>query len=305
MHCVVANSRMQALYPVSGHLAKPGAKLEDMLRYGAENGEYPGVEGPEAVDAFVRLWMSCFASGEAFVGESELAGERWLMVSHHPTASGGYVSIRADITAQKQRETELQEAKDDLEARSGELMLLAERAAGGAPRRRHGQSQQVAVPRQHGARTAHAAQCHQRLLGADPQRGVRPDATHQIQRICRVHRPGRRASAVADQRHPRSVEDRSRQDGAAHRGGADRPGRVSGGRIHSQDGDRPERGAALRRRQRLPDPARRSARRAPDPAQPAVQRGQVHAGDRLRHHRASRATAATASTSRSPTPASA
>jgi signal transduction histidine kinase/CHASE1-domain containing sensor protein/integral membrane sensor domain MASE1 len=125
LRCVVANSRLGELYPVSGHLAKPGARLEDMLRYGAEHGEYPGVEGPEAVDAFVRLWMSCFSSSQAFVGESELAGERWLMVSHHPTATGGYVSIRADITAQKQRETELQEAKDDLEARSGELMVLA------------------------------------------------------------------------------------------------------------------------------------------------------------------------------------
>jgi two-component system cell cycle sensor histidine kinase PleC len=47
------------------------------------------------------------------------------MISHHPTGSGGYVSIRADITSQKQRETELQDAKDDLEARSGELMSLA------------------------------------------------------------------------------------------------------------------------------------------------------------------------------------
>jgi signal transduction histidine kinase/CHASE1-domain containing sensor protein len=122
---VVVNSRLQALYPLSGHLAQPGAKLEDMLRYGAEQGEYPGVEGPEAVDAFVKLWMSCFASGEAFVGESDLTGERWLMVSHHPTASGGYVSVRADITGQKQRESELQEAKEDLEARSGELMVLA------------------------------------------------------------------------------------------------------------------------------------------------------------------------------------
>jgi signal transduction histidine kinase/CHASE1-domain containing sensor protein len=126
LRCVVANSRLTELYPVSGHLAKPGAKLEDMLRDGAENGEYPGVSGPEQVDAFVKVWMSCFASGQAFVGESELAGERWLMVSHHPTASGGYVSIRADITAQKQRESELQEAKDDLEARSGELMQLAQ-----------------------------------------------------------------------------------------------------------------------------------------------------------------------------------
>jgi signal transduction histidine kinase/CHASE1-domain containing sensor protein/integral membrane sensor domain MASE1 len=125
LRCMVANSRLAELYPVSGHLARPGAGLEDMLRHGAENGEYPGVEDPEAVDAFVRLWISCFASGQAFIGETALAGERWLMVSHHPTGSGGYVSIRADITAQKQRETELQEAKDDLEARSGELMLLA------------------------------------------------------------------------------------------------------------------------------------------------------------------------------------
>jgi signal transduction histidine kinase/CHASE1-domain containing sensor protein/integral membrane sensor domain MASE1 len=125
LRCLVVNSRMQALYPVSGHLAVPGARLEDMLRHGAENGEYPGVEGPDAVDAFVKVWMSCFASGEAFVGESELTGERWLMISHHPTGSGGYVSIRADITGQKQRETELQDAKDDLEARSGELMALA------------------------------------------------------------------------------------------------------------------------------------------------------------------------------------
>jgi two-component system cell cycle sensor histidine kinase PleC len=66
-----------------------------------------------------------FGSSEAFVGEIELAQDRWLMVSHHPTGSGGFVSIRADITAQKQREAELQEAKDDLEQRSGELMVLA------------------------------------------------------------------------------------------------------------------------------------------------------------------------------------
>ncbi|MEZ5830519.1 MAG: PAS-domain containing protein [Dongiaceae bacterium] len=122
---VVVNSRFQALYPVSGRLAKAGVRLEDMLRYGAENGEYPGIDGPEAVDAFVKLWMACFSSDEAFVGEGELPGDRWLMVSHHRTTSGGYVSVRADITGQKQRETELQEAKFDLEARSGELMLLA------------------------------------------------------------------------------------------------------------------------------------------------------------------------------------
>jgi signal transduction histidine kinase len=122
---VAVNSRFQSLYPVSGHLAVPGNRLEDMLRFGAQNGEYPGIDGAEAVQTFVKLWISCFSSTEPFVGEGELPGDRWLMVSHHPTSSGGYVSVRADITAQKQRETELQEAKFDLEARSSELMTLA------------------------------------------------------------------------------------------------------------------------------------------------------------------------------------
>jgi signal transduction histidine kinase len=125
MRLVLVNSRMRELHPVSGHRVEPGARLEDVLRYAAEHAEYPGVEGPEAVDAYVRLWMSCFTSGQAFVGEAELANDRWLMVSHHATGSGGFVSVYADITAQKQRERELQEAKDDLEARSGELMVLA------------------------------------------------------------------------------------------------------------------------------------------------------------------------------------
>ena len=121
---VVVNSRLREMYPDSGQLAEPGAKLEDVLRYGASNGEYPGIDGPEEVEAFVRLWMSFFASGEGFTDEGEMAGGRWLLVSQQPTGSGGYVSIRADITAQKQREAELQAAKDDLEARSGELLVL-------------------------------------------------------------------------------------------------------------------------------------------------------------------------------------
>jgi PAS domain S-box-containing protein len=125
MRHLVVNSRMKELYPISGMMAEPGLKLEDLLRYGAEHGEYPAISGPEQVDAFVRLWMSVFGSSEGFVGEIELAQDRWLMVSHHPTVSGGFVSIRADITAQKQREAELQEAKEDLEQRSGELMVLA------------------------------------------------------------------------------------------------------------------------------------------------------------------------------------
>jgi PAS domain S-box-containing protein len=126
MRYVIANSNFVNMYPVSGRLAKPGARLEDMLRYGAENGEYPGVETRAQIEQFVTLWMDRFTSGERYLGEGEMPDGRWYLVSHHPTSSGGYVSIRADITAQKQREAKLSAAMSDLEVKTLELAVLAE-----------------------------------------------------------------------------------------------------------------------------------------------------------------------------------
>jgi signal transduction histidine kinase len=126
MRYVIANSNLIKMYPVSGKLAKPGARLEDVLRYGAEHGEYPGVETPAQIDAFVKLWMDRFTSAERYLGEGEMPDGRWYLVSHHPTSNGGYVSIRADITAQKKREAELSGAMSDLEIKTLELAVLAE-----------------------------------------------------------------------------------------------------------------------------------------------------------------------------------
>jgi PAS domain S-box-containing protein len=125
MRYVVVNSNFVEMYPVSGKLAKPGANLEDMLRYGAENGEYPGVETPDQVEAFAKLWMDRFSSSERYLGEGEMPDGRWYLVSHHPTANGGYVSIRADITAQKRREADLRSAMTELEVKTLELGVLA------------------------------------------------------------------------------------------------------------------------------------------------------------------------------------
>jgi PAS domain S-box-containing protein len=126
MRFVIANSNFAKMYPVSGKLAKQGERLEDMLSYGADNGEYPGVVTPEQADAFVQSWLDRFASGERYLGEGEMPDGRWYLVSHHPTSSGGYVSIRADITAQKTREAALSEAMADLEVKTLELAVLAD-----------------------------------------------------------------------------------------------------------------------------------------------------------------------------------
>ncbi|NJM91602.1 MAG: PAS domain S-box protein, partial [Rhodospirillaceae bacterium] len=123
---VMVNSNFVGMYPVSGKLAVPGARLEDMLRHGAEHGEYPGIDAPRQVNEFVALWMERFMSGDRYLGEGEMPDGSWFLVSHHPTASGGYVSIRADITAQKRREAALSAAMSDLEVKTLELGVLAD-----------------------------------------------------------------------------------------------------------------------------------------------------------------------------------
>ncbi len=126
MRFVIVNSNFASMYPVSGKLAVPGARFEDMLRYGAEHGEYPGIETPAQIEAFVTLWMERFTSGERYLGEGEMPDGSWYLVSHHPTATGGHVSIRADITAQKKREGALSAAMSDLEVKTLELGVLAD-----------------------------------------------------------------------------------------------------------------------------------------------------------------------------------
>jgi signal transduction histidine kinase len=71
--------------------------------------------------------MGHFLSEEPFLGEGSLADGRWLLVSHRRTANGGYVAVRADITAQKRRETELEAAKSRMERQTADLAALAER----------------------------------------------------------------------------------------------------------------------------------------------------------------------------------
>ena len=70
--------------------------------------------------------MERFTSGDRYLGEGEMPDGSWFLVSHHPTATGGYVSIRADITTQKKREVALSAAMSDLEVKTLELGVLAD-----------------------------------------------------------------------------------------------------------------------------------------------------------------------------------
>ena len=147
-------------------------------------------------------------------------------------------------------------------------------AAGGEPADPGSQPAEERVPRQHVARTAHAAQRSDRLC-RDPARQRRA-ARGQAQRVPEPHRSQRTPLAAPDQRRAGSVQGRvgqvrprARAAAVGHGGAGGGGGAAARGRTQGRAG-----GHAGRRRAR-----RGGARpRTPeaDALQPAVQRDQVH-----------------------------
>jgi diguanylate cyclase (GGDEF)-like protein/PAS domain S-box-containing protein len=116
----LCNQRLRELYPHSGSAFVPGNSLEQILRQGAERGEYPGVASRAEIEAFVAKWLTRFKSSEPYFGEGGFADGRWVLVSHRRTDGGDFVSIRTDITQQKQRERELAKLLEELMAAKAE-----------------------------------------------------------------------------------------------------------------------------------------------------------------------------------------
>jgi signal transduction histidine kinase/CHASE1-domain containing sensor protein/integral membrane sensor domain MASE1 len=122
---VIVNRRFVDLYPASGSAAVPGAAFEDFLRLGAARGDYPGIDSPAAIDALVEQWRDSFERRASRTGERRLGDGRWTLDRHEPIPSGGFVQLSTDITAQKKREADLEQAKAALEAQAVDLVGLA------------------------------------------------------------------------------------------------------------------------------------------------------------------------------------
>ena len=108
------NRRMLELYPLTAPAFIVGASFSDVLRHGAKRGEYPGISSATEAEDFVQTWMRRFQGPEPYFGEGAFNDGRWVLISHRRTASGDYVSLRTDITAQKQRERELAKLLEEL-----------------------------------------------------------------------------------------------------------------------------------------------------------------------------------------------
>ncbi|GLK84832.1 bifunctional diguanylate cyclase/phosphodiesterase [Ancylobacter defluvii] len=104
---VTCNQRYRDIYPLIAPFLLPGMCYEEVIRKGAEVGQFPDVGGD--VEAFVAEMVDWHRSGTGTI-ERRLADGRWILVRERRTADGGIVGIRTDVTALKTTLAELAEA---------------------------------------------------------------------------------------------------------------------------------------------------------------------------------------------------
>ena len=116
---VVCNDAYLSFYATSRDLIVPGASFEEIVRRGAERGQYAEAIGN--VDDWVRERVAQHQAAGGQVLEQKLGDGRWLLIVEHRTPSGYIVGNRIDITelkntaeALRQRELYLRATLDNL-----------------------------------------------------------------------------------------------------------------------------------------------------------------------------------------------
>ena len=92
---VFCNERYKAIYATSADLMVPGASFEELLRKGAQRGQYPEANGQ--IDAWIAQRMAAHRSGNTTITQTTDTG-RVLRILERRTEDGYTVGFRVDIT---------------------------------------------------------------------------------------------------------------------------------------------------------------------------------------------------------------
>jgi PAS domain S-box-containing protein len=96
---ILCNNAYVQFYEASRDLIVPGNTFEQIVRTGAERGQYSEAIGN--VEAWVRMRVAQHQNANGEVIEQRLADGRWLLIVEYRTPSGFIVGNRIDITALK------------------------------------------------------------------------------------------------------------------------------------------------------------------------------------------------------------
>lgn len=99
---LLANHRLAELLDLPPDLLRPGTRDRDVLKYLAENGEYPGETVEQSLADYDRI-----RDRGHFFGERQRPNGQWLQVRHFPMPGGGYVALFTDVTEQKTLQAQL------------------------------------------------------------------------------------------------------------------------------------------------------------------------------------------------------
>lgn len=114
---VVCNSIYRGLYGYGEDQAKPGVPLDDLFAIDVERGTFKAYLKPgEAIDHDVDTHVKGLKNLEV-----EFTDGRWVHMRDRETSAGGTVSVHRDITARKNNERVLREARD--QAAEAEALL--------------------------------------------------------------------------------------------------------------------------------------------------------------------------------------
>ncbi len=106
---VYCNEKYRRIYALSADLLVPGSQFEEIIRKGAERGQYPEAEG--RIEAWVQERLAIHRSGRARA-EQKLADGRWIRVAEAKTPDGYTVGFRMDITELKEKELALRRSEE-------------------------------------------------------------------------------------------------------------------------------------------------------------------------------------------------
>jgi len=131
----ICNARYRELYRETAPVLEPGARFEDLLRYGLAHGQYPQALGRESEWLAERVARHRAPSGPQI---QELPGNRWLRIDERPTRDGGIAGVRTEVTELVRREQQLTELNARLAEAHAQVEALSQTDAltGIANRRR-------------------------------------------------------------------------------------------------------------------------------------------------------------------------
>lgn len=115
---VMSNSVYKGYFRDVADKIEPGTPWVEFFRTGLERGVFEMVA--DTVDAEIERTMAIRHGGRSL--ERQLGEGRWLRIGHHPTETGGLVTVYADITELKERERQLGELVDSLAGARDEAM---------------------------------------------------------------------------------------------------------------------------------------------------------------------------------------